>query len=183
MKIHFTIFVAASVLLMNCSSWKQTMVSKGIPEGAVHNAIIDFLHSGKFDKKDTVFKVRMKNIDQNIIAISIIADPNKINVITDDKINYNYKAFPTNYLERNGKLFYWDDSTQKVSPELISKLYKMNRVDTTIIGKNFNFPHRIYDDSKKAMDYYFCKSNLRIYKKVYSKIAIGWYEPPQLNCE
>lgn len=180
MKTHFTILITISVLIGGCASWKQAMVSKGTEDEAAKNAIIDFLHTGKLDKKDTVFSISIKTISKDILGISISEESNKIAVITEDNINYSYKAFPTNYIEQNGKLFYWKDTSQKVSTELINKLSKMNRIDTAIIGSYF--PRRERDDSKKAMNYYFCKSNLQIYKKVYTKTAMGWYETPKLNC-
>jgi hypothetical protein len=37
--------------------------------------------------------------------------------------------------------------------------------------------------AKVYPDYYFCKRNLRKYKKVYSKIAMGYYAPPVLKCD
>ena len=58
-------------------------------------------------------------------TITISFRRNRISlIITENEINYSYKAFPTKYFEGNGKLFYWQDSTEKVSPELISKLAK-----------------------------------------------------------
>lgn len=170
-----------SLLFISCSTWKQSIVSKGTKNEAIKNAIIDFLHKGKFDKKDTVFSIYLKDIKDNIWGISISEEPNKIAVITENKIDYSYKAFPTNYMEQGGKLFYWKDSTQVISTELIDKLYKMSRVDTAIIGQFF--PRRERDDSKKAMHYYFCKNNLLIYKRVYTQIGMGWYEVPELNCK
>ncbi len=180
MKIHLAIVIAISVLFISCTTWKNTMVSTGTDSEGIKNAITDFLHSGKFNKRDTVFSVYLLNINENILGISISEESNKIAVITENNINYNYKAFPTNYIEENGKLFYWKDSTKAISTELVNKLYKMNRIDTAII--NSYFPDRKRDDSKKAMHYYFCKKDLRIYEKVYTKIAMGWYGIPKLNC-
>jgi hypothetical protein len=56
----------------------------------------------------------------------------------------------------------------------------MNRSDTVIIGQYL--PRRINDDFQKGVDYYFCRKNLKVYKVVYTKIAIGWYDPPALHC-
>ena len=179
MKIYYLAFIF--FLFESCASWRNTLIEKGDNNAAVQNAINDFLHTEKLYKKDSVYYVRIKIINDAIIGVSIIDDENKIAVITENKIDYSYKAFPTNYFEKNGKLFYWKDSTQKASEELIIKLSKMNRIDTAIINEYFP-PRGKVDDSKKGFDYYFCKNNLRKYKKVHSKIAMGWYKIPKLEC-
>jgi hypothetical protein len=63
---------------------------------------------------------------------------------------------------------------------LINKLTRLNRIDTVILRKSY--PTWIVDDSQKALDYYFCKGNLKKYRKVYTSIAMGWYDPPKLYC-
>lgn len=180
MKKNLIILFVISLFLTGCITWKQGMLSKGTKDEAIKNAIFDFLHKGEFDKSDTVFFIYTKDIKDDILGISISAESNKIAVITENKIDYSYKAFPTSYIEQSGKLFYWKDSTQTESKELINKLFKMNRVDTVIIGQFF--PRRERDDSKKAMHYYFCKNNLLIYKRVHTSIGLGWYEVPKLHC-
>jgi len=57
---------------------------------------------------------------------------------------------------------------------------KMNLIDTVIVGK-FGFYSKT-DDAKKGVDYYFCKSNLKIYKRVNTTYALGYYDVPKLNC-
>jgi hypothetical protein len=180
MKNQFILLMAVSALLAGCASWKKAMVSNGAIDDAIKNAITDFLHTGKFARTDTVFSIRAQHIKEGIWGISISRESNKIAVITDDNRNYSYRAFPTGYIEQNGRLFYWQDSTREASAELISKLYRMNRIDTAIVGSFF--PVRERDDSKKAMSYYFCQKNLRMYKKVYTSIAMGWHAVPKLNC-
>jgi hypothetical protein len=178
MKIIITLFL--SLFLSSCSSWKKIMVTKGNQNDAVQNAIYDFLHFGKLTKKDSVFSIIIKNVNEDILGVSILREGNKISVITENEIEYNYRAFPTRYFEQNGKLFYWVDSTEKVSIELVDILSKMNRIDTVVTNKFF--PIRSTDDSQKATDYYFCKANLLKYKKVITNIAMGWYNLPKINC-
>jgi hypothetical protein len=181
MKNNFIILILFSFPFCSHNAWRASMTSSGTENSAVKNAITDFLHTGKFDKKDTVFSIRIRHVSNDILGIGILSDHNKINVITADEVKYSYEAFPTDYVEQGGKLFYWRDSTQPVSRGLIEKLYKMNRVDTAILGRFL--PNRERDDSKKSMDYYFCKSNYLIYKKIYTQVAMGWYEAPKLNCK
>lgn len=181
MKLRYFILTLFIGSLISCNPWKKTQISKGNQNDAIKNAVIDFLHSKRFMKGDSVFSIRTQNITDDIFGVSIFGVTNNISVITENEINYSYKAFPTKYLEQNGKLFYWIDSTEIVPIELINKLSNMNRIDTAIIRKFL--PVRVTDDSKKALDYYFCKSNLKNYKRIYTKIAMGWYDFPKLNCK
>lgn len=167
--------------ISGCATWKKALISEGNKNEAVKNAIIDFLHCNKSINRDSVFSITIKNIGDTILGVSISGVSNKISVITKNEQEYSYQAFPTKYYEQNSKLFYWKDSTEKVPVELISKLSKMNKIDTAIIGTYF--PDRVIDESQKAMDYYFCKFNLSKYKKVYTSTAMGWYKPPKVNCK
>lgn len=179
MKTNWLSILMFVFLLESCSPWKHAMVATGNQNDAVRNAIIDFLHTD-LAKRDSVFSITIKNINEDILGVSILGERNKISVVTKNEIDYNYRAFPTKYFEKDGKLFYWVDSTERVPSELINKLSKMNRIDTAIVGKYF--PQRIRDDSQKGMDYYFCKHNLLNFKKVRTSTAIGWYESPKLKC-
>ena len=67
-------------------------VSKGNQNDAIKNAIIDFLHSDRFIKGDSVFSISTKNISEDILGVSISREGNKISVITQNEIDYNYKA-------------------------------------------------------------------------------------------
>ena len=180
MKTNWIIVFLALGLLTSCSSWKKTLTSKGNHNDAVKNAITDFLYSRKYVNNDSVFSVRIVNVNDEILGVSILELINKITIYTENGVDYSYKTFPTKYFEHDGKLFIWKDSTERVPPELISKLSRMNRVDTVLIGKFFS--GSLSDDSRKATHYYFCKSNLRAYKKLYTSIAMGWYDPPKVKC-
>lgn len=181
MRLHYLLLVLFICSLGSCSPWKKMQISNGNQNDAIKNAVIDFLYSPKFFKGDSVFIISIKNINEDILAVSIFGARNKIAVITENEIDYSYRGFPTKYFEQDGKLFYWQDSTEKVPIELIDKLSKMNRIDTSIIAKFI--PLRTTDDSQKAVDYYFCKYNLKKYKRIYTKIGIGWYDPPKINCK
>ena len=38
-------------------------------------------------------------------------------------------------------------------------------------------------EKKKGALYYFCKNNLKNYKKVVTNRAMGWYKQPELECD
>lgn len=177
----FSYLIACLFLFSSCSTWKEVLVAEGNQNDAIQNAIYDFLHSGKLSKKDSVFSVYTTNINDEILGVSISGDINTLLVVTEDSVEYSYRGFPTKYFEQQGKLFYWDDSTINVTDDLVNALTRYNRVDTMIV--NTYIPERIIDHSKEGMHYYFCKDNLLKYKKVKTNVAMGYYNPPNLNCK
>jgi hypothetical protein len=177
---HLLVLLFFISVFGGCASWKDTLIANGNQNDAIKNAITDFLHHKSYIKRDSIFTVRIDYNNSEILEISISAEKNKIAVINENEVEYSYRAFPTNFLEKDGLLFYWHDSTKLQSTELINKLTKLKLIDTAIFGKYI--PTRYRDDSQKAVDYFFCKSDLKNYKKVYTSIAVGWYDPPILNC-
>jgi hypothetical protein len=171
-------------LLGSCSSWKKLIVAKGDQNDAVQNAIYDFLHSEKISKKDSVFYVHIKNINDEVLGIGILGSVNRLLPGPDNKIGTNYANFPTKYIVQDGKLFYWYDSAYVITEDLITVLVKYDHIDTLNMKGFVGIPETsaLIDDSKKGIDYYFCKCNLLHYKKVRTKTAMGWYDIPKLNC-
>jgi len=67
---------------------------------------------------------------------------------------------------------------------MISVLSKYNQIDSTYInGFNGIIPEYLVDDKKKGTDYYFCRSNIRKFKKVRTSIAIGYFKRTNLKCD
>jgi hypothetical protein len=168
-------------LFGSCSSLKDVMVAEGDHNDAVQNAIHDFLNTVKFNKKDRVFAVSIKDINDEILGVSISRDVNTLLVITEDSVEFSYHGFPTRYFEQGGKLFYWDDSTKNVTDDLIATFTRYDLVDTMIV--NIYIPERIIEHSIKGVDYYFCKDDLLKYKKVITRKAMGLYDPPKPKCK
>lgn len=176
-----TYFIIVFILLLgSCSSWKTVLVSEGTRNDAIKNAIYDFLNTGKKNKKDSVFYVYTENISQEILGVNILGTYDKVLISTEDSITFSYSGLPTEYFEKEDKLFYWHDSTKAVTDDLISTFMKYDLIDTMIV--NVYIPPRHIDHSKKGVDYYFCESNLLKYKKVRTRDAMGYYDPPKLNC-
>lgn len=166
----------------SCSSWKNALVTEGKTDDAVKNAVIDFLNSDRLSKKDTVFSIEVKEIDKNVLGISILGYPDRLLPSSRNRIGTNFPNFPTRYIEKNGKLFYWYDSQKTIDVDLISVLNKYHRIDSLNVNGLVGIPARLTGDSKKAAHYYFCISNLRNYKKIHTSIGLDSYPPPNLNC-
>jgi len=173
-------FLVLITIIEGCSSWKNTLTLHGNYNDAINNAVTDFINKKRM-RQDSVFSIHFMNIGDSIWGISISQAINKISVVTEDEIKYSYKAFPTRYIEKDKKLFYWKDTTQNTPPQyLVNKLYAINKVDTVIVNKVI--PERIIDDALKSVHYYFCQCNLLRYKTMVTKSAMGWYILPMINC-
>ncbi len=165
--------------MTGCSPWKNMMVRDGDLNDAIRNAIYDYSNSAKKDKMDSVYFVYTEDVTADILGVNIYGTYNKVLLITEDSISYSYRAFPTDYLIIEKDLYFWYDSTQAVTIETISVLYEYDLIDTMII--NVYIPEMTISH-KKGMDYYFCKDDLMKYKKVWTKSAMGYYDPPEINC-
>ena len=174
----FFLSVIALLLLASCRiAWKKSLVHSGSMEDAIQNAIYDFLNTSSLSKRDSVFFIDFKEYDNDILGVCIIGTNEKAVVVRDRNMIIT-KALPTRYIEQSGKLFYWYDSTRTVTNKIISVLKKYNGIDTAILN-SYNPVHN--DNPKKGANYYFCKNNLLVYKKVETKYYLSKH-PPQLNC-
>jgi hypothetical protein len=177
----FNYLIICLLLIASCTAWKDVLVTEGDQNDAIQNAIYDFLNSGNLSKEDSVFNISIKDYNEQVLAISIYGSTNKLLISTENSINYDYSGLAVDYRKMEGKLFYWYDSTKEVTPEIINTLTEYNMIDTTIL--NVYIPPRHIDHSKKGIDYYFCKNDLRKYKKVKTNKALGYYDPPNMNCK
>jgi hypothetical protein len=173
---------ACSLIFESCATWKAHMIANGNQDTAIHNAIHAFLHSVKSNKGKRIFYVSVKEINQDLLGVSISETNDKVAIITEDRITFSNRALPTGYLEKDGMLFYWHDSSKKPTDnqDLISTIKKYNILDTLIVG--VTIPESTISHGKKGNDYYFCKQNLLKYKKIRTNKAMGYYAPPRMKC-
>lgn len=173
--------MALFLILASCATWKNVLISEGNQNVAIKNAIHDFLNSEYKSKDDSIFYVYTEKISQEILGVNIMSTYDKVLISTEDSVTFSYKGLPTGFLEKGNKLFYWHDADKDVTDDLISTYMKYNLLDTMIV--NVYMPASTISHDKKGVDYYFCKNNLLKYKKVKTKKAIGYYNPPKLNCD
>jgi len=191
--------LAILILLGSCATWKGTLVSRGNFNDAVNNAITDFLHTTKLSKKDTMFCVyfpEYENViynrennevvylpkNEDIFIISVGGADNKIYPREENKVGTYDEIFPTRYTIRDGKLFYWSDTTQVITQEIISVLEKYNHIDFDW-RKEYDFPPLVINDGAEGIVYYFCKNDLTNYKKKKADNIRRHYRTPKLKCK
>lgn len=149
---------------------------------AIQIAVKDFLHYRKLIKQDNVFSIRITNVNDNILGVSITGTTNKLLPTPETKIGTSKKGFPTMYIIEGNKLFYWYDSTKNITTDLIAELSRYKHIDSINVSGFVGIPSFNRDDRQKGVDYYFCKNNFQVYKKVHTYHAIGWYTPPKISC-
>jgi len=175
-------FLAIIFLFGSCSSWKNILIAEGNYNTAVQNAVHDFLNTSIHSKEGNVFSVDVESVNNDIIRITILNDQDKLVPTPENRKGTNKPYFPTNYIEQEEKLFYWYDSTAVISDELIWILSRYNHIDSINVNEIVEI-RGVFDDSKKAVEYYFCKNNLLKYKKNVTRIGRGNYEPPKIKCK
>ena len=175
-KIVVLIFFVAS-----CAAWKGNLKSHGDRNVTVENAIIDFLNTERLSKKDSVFSIIVEDLNNNILAVSILGDESELYPGPNTKIGKKHQYFPSRYKVQNNKLFYWYDSTHVLTEDFVSVLSKYNHIDSLNVNGIVEIRGFI-NDAKKGVGYYFCKNNLLKYKKHRGTIAMGYYDPPNLKC-
>gem|GEM_PF-726671 len=171
-KLAFVFFL----LLEGCTTWKINLNPSGDYNTAIKNAVIDFSNSSSLYKENNSFSVRIKDVEPEIIGVSILGNVNKFIITEDGKTS----RLPNQYIEYKGKLFYWYDEKSASNDNITSKLNEYNLIDSV---KSIAMAKIIIDDGKKGMDYYFCKGNLLKYKKIKTNHAMGNYDPPEVDCK
>jgi hypothetical protein len=199
MKAYRLLFLLVILVLFeNCATWKGTLVSNGNLNDAINNAIVDFLHTTKLSN-DSIFVVYIAEYEsavynretnkviynpknESTFIISIDKADNKIYPREENKVDTYDKVFPTRYTIRNGKLFYWSDTTQVITLDIISVLKKYNHIDFDW-HKEYDLPPMVHNDGGGGMVYYFCRNDLKNYKKKKADSMQQQYRTPKLNCK
>ena len=191
--------LAIHILFESCATWKGFLVSEGNFNDAVNNVITDFLHTTKLSKTDTIFSVSFSEYEniiydhesnkvifipknEDIIILSISGAGDKIYPSEKNKIGTYDEIFPTQYTIRDEKLFYWSDTTQVITQEIISVLERYNHIDFDW-RKEYDIPPLGINDGGEAIVYYFCKNNLTSYKKKNADNIRRHYRTPKLKCK
>jgi hypothetical protein len=167
----------------NCTSAKKVFVRTGNnQDDAIQIAILDFSRTPKLFKKDSVFFVyvaRLKNYNE-ILIVSVGNNISKLLVTKEAQIGSKGKL-PSRYIEKQGKLFYWWDANYPLTEEALSVFKKFNLLQDDINGR-IQLPEIRYDEAEKNADYYFCKNDPSVFKKIVTNRGIGYYDPPLLKC-
>ena len=188
-------YLTVLILIISCSTYRDSLILYGNKNQAIRNTIIDFRNSSRIYKKhkvfevefiDTLYRKELEKIDErnyrwingkpyeNIFAINISAMTNKLVYSISDSLKY----LPNRYIEQDGKLFFWKDDNYELDKETIEIFKKYE-----VVREGGLSPEFVIDETKKAVDYFICRSDFTKYKKVTTSTAIGYFDAPKVNCE
>lgn len=159
------LLVIFGVASCSINKWHKSLLHQGGANAAVANAVMDFVNTSKWCKRDSVFMVDFSDQQlENAIMVTIkVADEDAF-PSSNTRIGSYDPFFPTSFIEMKGKLFYWNDSSQTVSKELFEILEKYNNIDyrysdlPEIVGG-------VVNENEEGTIYLFYKEDLTKYKK------------------
>lgn len=172
------------------------------PEDAINKAISNFLEE-ELIESDTVFYITVespvvylevkdsngtqkflpKKKYEEIVGVSIIPYKGRYPILSSDYNKFSEYKIASRYIEKNERLFYWDDKDKPVGQDIVSAFEKYGLI--YYVDHSYELLPEVQQGLKDegGVNYYFCKSDLRIYKKDTSNEAMGYYKPPKINCE
>jgi hypothetical protein len=118
-----------------------------------------------------------------IIAVNIVSTPFKFLFDTTARMDMQNRVIPTRVIEKDGRLFIWNDDHYTLTDSTLKILNKFHLVERGTKRDLDRFLIFGTDDSKRGATYYFCRSNLSVYKRVITNVAIGYYNPPHITCK
>lgn len=183
MKKVISIFIIIPVIFLSCSSLKKGLELNNDENEPIEVAIQDFTKSSKLFKKDSVFSVELLGLINNkeVIVVRIGRNVTKL-LLTKDATVGSLGKLPSRFIEKDGKLFFWWDDEYALTENTLTVLKKYHLLQDDQNGSIKVPDNIIFNDSQKAVHYYFCKGDYTNFKKVTTNKGIGYYEIPLLNC-
>lgn len=144
--------------------------------------LYDTLHKIEYDKTDAHhWKPFLAKTYSELIVFEILGYPEKYFLDTTKDLIHQ-KGIPHGFFEKNGKIFLWWDKHHTLTDSTIKTLDKYHLI---VRGRGDDYFKIIggTDDSKRGTDYYFCRSNLSVYKKKIAQVATEYRDPPNIRCK
>lgn len=173
--------VIIGLLMFSYGSWKSQLKQKGDKDDARMNIMLDYLNKNVKNGKNFFF-IDISENTKNFYVFRIDKDKFKLAPTLADTIGAYTTFFPTNFYEKDNKLFIWHDKNKKLDKKIVLKMQEYNCIDS-LYYKGDNVDGAIIDTGnfKKSLYYFVCKKNISKYKK---RKAI-WIEPknyPNIKC-
>lgn len=141
----------------------------------VNTAIDDFLTQKEAGSSD-VFSVLIENYEiggSEIIGLTILPKDSQWKFLLSNADSLGTSFVSISYIERDGKLFYWDIDDSSLTQEVYDVLLKYDFIERRDVpSQEYLLGERGYfQDGVKYYQYYFCKDNPNDYKRRYSSVA------------
>ncbi|MCP1997575.1 hypothetical protein [Flavobacterium sp. HSC-61S13] len=163
------------ISLVSCNSYKSQLSEKGNYEDAIFNGIIDFSNTQLF-LEGKVFFVNFDLKVEDYYAFSIMDNSDKL--LFSEKKAFSDNYLPNKFIIYKNKLFFWWDDNYGSDKDILEKLILNNKIQNEEESPFIDFET---DEKKKGAKYFFCKNNLKKYKRVITNLGI--IKTPKLNCE
>lgn len=174
------VYLVLVVLITSCATWKKELKQNGNENDARMNIINDFYY--KHSKKNTAYLFD-NDFDKHSNLYVFRVDKNNIPTpLRTDTIGAYTYFFPTQYLEKKERLFYWQDKEKVLTRNIIDKLTAYIKIDSSWYKKPYDEGPTISNGRRERYTYYFvCKNNISKYKKK-KAIWIKKEEYPDVKC-
>lgn len=203
MKRNFNTILLIFFVFFGCKTYDKSLLYSGLGgvELARKNVIIDFINTYRtpnyyLKKRDykpfNVFSfVRSRILNENLYLLSVLPNDESIAVSIEDKIGkIPRKYFPNNYFEKEGKLFLWNDGSTPLRKDVLDVMSNYGVLDSTdvkielgLLPDDFDDTRMIkIDDRLESYNYFICRNDISMFKKVLTHKAFGYYKRPKINC-
>lgn len=156
-------------LCISCTSHKYLARRYKDP---IHIAIADFSRNpGRFCNARGA-KIIVEDYDSCTLCVILLPFTSKD--FKHPPYSLHWGHLPSEYQERNGRLFYWDNDFVPVTQEVIDKLIEYHQVNTHDKGI------WVITSERPTLHFYFCKGDYRQYIR---RIQVSGQRPKCLKCE
>jgi hypothetical protein len=114
------------MLVLGCASLKRELIKSGNRNEVIQNAILDFSKTTRLYKKDTVFSVTTGDVNEEILVVRVGKNTTKLLLTADTRGGVKNKLFPSRFIEKDGKLFFWWDDDYPITEEALAVFKKYN---------------------------------------------------------
>lgn len=191
--MKFIVFFLLIAVSIRCTTKKEatsidgyyTIAKSSLHDAAIQTALYDFICSER--SKDSVFSISIydppvvlrwsdergrwvlkKQLDE-LIMVRILPSDFVFLLVDTTKVKDIRSHIPNRFVTIDDKFFYWEDNNYPVIKEVIDAfekrglLYRLS--DPSKYLEYWDIAFKISDDAV-GVDYFFCKNNLSIYKKM-----------------
>lgn len=174
------VYLVLIVFITSCTTWKKELKQDGNEKDARMNIINDFYH--KHSKKNAAYFITNNYIELENLYLFVLKKKYPPSPLRTDTIGGYTYSFPTQYLEKKERLFYWQDKEKVLTRNIIDKLTAYIKIDSSWYKKPYDEGPIVSNGRRERYIYYFvCKNNISKYKKK-KAIWINKEEYPDVKC-
>lgn len=140
----------------------------------VSTAIDDFL-TRKDAQTSDVFCVLINSHkigDSDVVEVTILPEDMECKFLLSNEDSLGTPAVSISYIERNGKLFYWNVDGLCLTQEVYEVLFKYDFIERrNVPSQEWLLGRGSFQDRVKSNQYYFCECNSEYFKRRYASIV------------